>query len=96
MKIELRLDLEDIVKEVFEIKSYHRARIPTEIDGELYDIEYGVEIHEQITSGDFMVGEIWIEQLDNAPEFKLTNKLKEQIKETILYAPEDWKGTPVG
>ena len=92
MKVKLRLDLEDIKRDVFEVTSCQRAWIPTEIDGEIYSIEYGIKITEQVSTGGFFVNEIWIEQLENAPDFELTKKMKKQIEEAILTADEGDNG----
>jgi hypothetical protein len=88
MEVELYLDgPEEICSETFDIKACQRAWIPTLIDGEMYNIEYGVQTHSNGT-GDYIVTDVWIEQLDGAPEFKLTDEMKKVLEEVILSANE--------
>jgi len=89
-EVELLLEQpEPIYSETFEIISSQRSWIPTLIDDEIYDVEYGITIHEH--GGDYIVTDVWIEQLEGAPEFDLTDEMKKDLEEVILSANENCK-----
>lgn len=89
MNVELYLNgPEPIYSKTYESKNWQRAWIPTLIDGEMYNVEYGICTHQHVDSGDYFVTDIWIEQLDGAPRFELTDEMKKILEEVILSANE--------
>jgi hypothetical protein len=84
--IELLLDQpEPIYSETFEIKAWQRAWIPTLIDGEIHQVQYGICTHSNHAEYP-IVTDVWIDQLDGAPEFELTEEMKKTLSRVIMSA----------
>lgn len=88
MNIEINWDIFPQDRDTFKITFVTRAWVPFIIDNEEYSVQIGVEAVKYIGTGDYIVKDVWIEKLEGAPDFKLTEEMKKELADAIIELPD--------
>ena len=75
-------------RNTFELSFAARAWLPFIIDGEEHEVQIGISGTGD-SAGHFITTDVWIDQLEGAPEFELTEELKEELSEFISQMDEE-------
>jgi len=94
-KIEIDFNGERESRTTFETRFATRARVPVLIDEEEYEVIFGLEMKCNET-GDCLRVDLWIDELEGAPDFEISDKLADELEEYIIELDEGgavkWKG----
>lgn len=88
MNIKVNWDNFPQERETYEMTFAARAWVPFIIDDEEYNVEIGIEVSEHMGTGDYIINDVWIDQLEGAPEFELTEEMKKELADAIIELPE--------
>ena len=66
MNIKINWDNFPQEKEIYKMTFAARVWVPFIIDNEEYNVEIGIEVSENMDTGDYIINDVWINQLEDA------------------------------